>query len=398
MAGRENRYRHIVIFCAALAGLAAGGQIPANQVSANPIPLNEEWPNYGNDVGGMRFSRIAQINRDNVSELKLAWVFHTEDISYGSGGRKRSGFETTPILVDGTLYLTTAFNRVIAIDPVAGERRWTYDPRIDQTLEYGDGLINRGVAAWLDPSRSNAQPCRRRIFESTLDARLIALDGATGKPCADFGKNGQVSLRNVPGYLPGRYHMTSPPAVIDNIVVVGSAIDDNQRVDMAAGVVRAFDARTGALRWSWDPIPRNTPATETAAPPKTWHTGAANAWSIMTTDPERDLVFVPTGSAEPRLLRRPAARRQQVGQLRGGPARQDRPTRVGIPARPSRSLGLRHSIAAAACHAELMPANRFRSSSRATRPAFFMCFTATPARPCFRWRNAPCLRATSPAK
>jgi quinoprotein glucose dehydrogenase len=177
---------------------------------------------------------------------------------------------------------------------VGGEQRWVYDPQIDPTWEYGDGLVNRGVATWLDPSRSKAQPCRRRIFEATLDARLIALDGATGKPCADFGENGQVSLRNVPGYLPGRYHMTSAPSVIDDMVVVGSAIDDNQRVDMPAGVVRAFDVRTGALRWSWDPIPRNAPATET-----TWRTGAANAWSIMTTDPERDLVFVPTGSASP---------------------------------------------------------------------------------------------------
>ena len=128
---------------------------------------------------------------------------------------------------------------------------------------------------------------------------MIALDAATGTPCADFGDRGQVSLRNVARYLAGQYHMTSPPAVIDDLVVVGSAIDDNQRVDMPAGVVRAFDARTGAPRWSWDPIPPNAPDAETAAPAKTWVTGAANAWSIMTTDAERDLIFVPTGSASP---------------------------------------------------------------------------------------------------
>ena len=129
---------------------------------------------------------------------------------------------------------------------------------INQTLEYGDGLINRGVATWFDHSRSAGEPCRRRIFESTLDARLIALDAATGKPCSDFGDEGQVTLRNVRGFIAGRYHMTSPPAVIDDIVIVGSAIDDNQRVDMPAGVVRAFNVHTGALRWSWDPIPPNT--------------------------------------------------------------------------------------------------------------------------------------------
>jgi quinoprotein glucose dehydrogenase len=288
MAGSKNGSALIAIFCAALAGSAARGQVSGNG----------EWPNYGNDPGGMRYSRLTGINRGNVSKLKLAWVFHAADVSYGSEGRKRSGFETTPILVDGALYITTAFNRIIALDPAGGKQRWAYDPQIDPTWEYGDGLVNRGVATWLDPSRSNAQPCRRRIFESTLDARLIALDSATGKPCADFGESGQVSLRNVPGYTPGRYHMTSPPAVIDDIVVVGSAIDDNQRVDMPAGVVRAFDARTGALRWSWDPIPRNAPPGQTAAS-KTWRTGAANAWSIMTTDPGRDLVFVPTGSASP---------------------------------------------------------------------------------------------------
>jgi quinoprotein glucose dehydrogenase len=294
MAGCENRCGPIVVFCAALASSAALGQ----------VSRSGDWPNYGNDPGGMRFSRLTQINRDNVSKLKLAWVFHAGDMSYGSDGRKRSGFETTPIFVDGTLFITTAFNRIIALDPVAGHRLWVYDPHIDPTWEYGDGLVNRGVATWLDPSRSKAQPCRRRIFESTLDARLIALDAATGKPCADFGQNGQASLRNVPGYLPGRYHMTSPPTVIDDIVVVGSAIDDNQRVDMPAGVVRAFDARTGTLRWSWDPIPSNAPATATTASPKTaspntWRTGAANAWSIMTVDADRDLVFVPTGSASP---------------------------------------------------------------------------------------------------
>jgi quinoprotein glucose dehydrogenase len=265
-----------------------------------------DWPAYGNDQGGMRYSQLAQINRANVSQLKVAWTFHTGDISDGSGGRKRSGFETTPIMVDGTLYLTTPFNRVIALDPANGTQRWAYDPEIDQTLDYGDGLINRGVATWLDSSRSAAQPCRRRIFEATLDARLIALDAATGKPCGDFGNGGQVSLRDVPGYTSrnlgehpqGWYHMTSPPAVIDDVVIVGSAIDDNNRVDMPLGVVRAFDARTGALRWSWDPIPRNVPA-EAAATAKNWITGAANAWSIMAVDPARDLVFVPTGSASP---------------------------------------------------------------------------------------------------
>jgi quinoprotein glucose dehydrogenase len=228
-----------------------------------------DWPYYGHDAGGMRYSPLAQISRTNVAHLKVAWVFHTVDISDGSGGKKRSGLETTPILVDGTLYLTTGFNRVFAIDPETGKQLWVYDPKINLAGNYGDGLINRGVATWLDPSRTRGKPCRRRIFEATLDARLIALDGATGEPCADFGDRGQVSLRDVTRYIPEQYHMTSPPAVIDDVVVVGSAIDDNSRVEMPSGVVRGFDARTGALRWKWEPLPPNESPSEAQGSGKT---------------------------------------------------------------------------------------------------------------------------------
>jgi quinoprotein glucose dehydrogenase len=270
-----------------------------------------DWPAYGNDPGGMRYSSLRQIDAANVAKLRVAWTFHTGDISDGKEGRKRSGLETTPILVDGTLYLATAFNRVIALDPATGEQRWAFDPRIDLSLDYGDGLINRGVATWLDSSQQNAsrsaQPCRRRIYEATLDARLLALDAATGKPCAGFGHDGQVQLSDVPGYESrdrgehpqGWYHMTSAPTVIDDLVIVGSAIDDNNRADMPSGVVRAFDARTGALRWSWDPIPPNTQPTPGSATSAKWSTGAANAWSTMVVDSSRDLVFIPTGSASP---------------------------------------------------------------------------------------------------
>ena len=289
---------------AALFTLSAHAQAHPENAQAHP---EIDWSSYGNDPGGMRYSPLSQINRRNVSKLRVSWAFHTGDISDGSNGKRRSGFETTPILVDGTLYLTTPFNRVVALDPATGRQRWSYDPKIDQRLDYGDGLINRGVATWLDPSRSASQPCRRRIFESTLDARLIAIDSMTGQPCSDFGGAGQINLRNVSasaaqnsdGYMRGSYHMTSPPAVIDDLVIVGSAIDDNQRTDMPSGVVRAFDARTGGLRWSWDPIPSNASAATKSSPPRIWNTGAANAWSIMSVDPERDLVFIPTGSASP---------------------------------------------------------------------------------------------------
>ena len=284
---RKRIFQIVVIAWLALASAAAGAQASGES----------EWPSYGNDPGGMRYSPMSQINRENVSKLKVAWIFHTGDISDGSRDRKRSGFESTPILVEGTLYLSTAFNRVIALDPETGKQKWAYDPKVDLTLDYGDGLVNRGVATWLDATRTQSQPCRRRIYEATLDARLISLDATSGKPCFDFGEYGQVSLREVQGYRAGWYHMTSPPAVIDDLVVVGSAIDDNQRAAMPAGVVRAFDARTGALRWSWDPIPTAAPAA--ANKDAEWRTGAANAWSIMAVDPKRDLIFIPTGSASP---------------------------------------------------------------------------------------------------
>ncbi len=263
----------------------------------------DDWPYYGHDAGGMRYSPLAQINRENVANLKLAWTFHVGDISEGGGGKKRTGLETTPILVEGTLYLTTGFNRVFALDPESGTQRWVYDPMIDTAASYGDGLINRGVAAWIDNARTEAKSCRLRIFEATLDARLVALDGVTGEPCLDFGNHGQISLREVARYIPAQYHMTSPPAVIDDVVVVGSAIDDNSRVEMSSGVVRGFDTRTGALRWKWEPLPPNEPESKDAtlknAAKKPWRTGAGNAWSVMVVDPERDLVFVPTGSASP---------------------------------------------------------------------------------------------------
>lgn len=250
---------------------------------------SDSWPEYGGDLGNSRYSTLTQITSSNVAQLKPAWVFHTGDISSGGDGIPRSGFETTPLMLDGRLYLTTPFNRVIALDPGNGKLLWSYDPKIDRKQPYGDGLINRGVAAWRNPG---AKDCRLTLFEATLDARLIAVDGATGAPCSAFGNHGAMSLRDVTGFNVGWYHMTSPPLVLDGVVVVGSAINDNNRADMPGGVVRGYDARTGKLLWTWEPLQRPADA-------RTWLTGAANAWSIMSADPKRHLVFVPTGSASP---------------------------------------------------------------------------------------------------
>ena len=281
----------------------------SSAANAGGALVNGDWAYVGHDAGGMRYSPLKQINVDNVKNLRVAWTYHVGDISDGKGFARRSGFETTPILVDGTLFLTTPFNRVIALDPETGKEKWTFDPMVDIVTGYGDGLINRGVATWLDSKRVKGAPCRRRIFEATLDARLIALDAASGTPCADFGNRGQVSLRDVARYQPGRYHMTSAPEVIDDLVVVGSAIDDNSRADMPGGVVRAYNARTGRLAWKWEPLPPNddSKSSDVQNPndngpqraTKIWRTGAGNAWTGMAVDAERGLVFVPTGSASP---------------------------------------------------------------------------------------------------
>ncbi|WP_372784071.1 pyrroloquinoline quinone-dependent dehydrogenase [Phenylobacterium sp.] len=255
----------------------------------------DEWGAYGRDLQGTRFSPLTQVTPANVASLKPAWTFHTGDISTGKvkGGGPRSGFETTPLMLDGRLYLTTPFNRMIALDPATGKELWAYDPKLDRAQPYGDGLINRGLAAWRDP-KAGKGPCALRLYEATLDARLVSVDAASGQPCAGFGEGGEVSLRDVARYTPGQYHMTSPPIVVDGVVVVGSAIDDNARADMPDGSVRGFDARSGKLIWSWAPLSKPKDVAD-----KAWNTGAGNAWSVLSADPKRHLVYVPTGSASP---------------------------------------------------------------------------------------------------
>ncbi len=263
---------------------------------------NNSWPAYGNDPGGSRYSSLNQINRNNVKELRAAWTYRTGDVADGSRTAETSQFEATPIMVEGTLYLSTPFDRVIALDAEKGTERWTFDPKLDLSVPYGDGLTSRGVSTWLDRTRAAGEPCRRRIFVATNDGRLIALDSVTGKTCADFGKDGEVALtRGVGPYQPGEYHFTSPPAIAGNLVVVGSAVDDGVRVDAPSGVVRAFDARTGTLRWSWNPIPREQtdPAWKTWKGESASRTGAANVWSVMSVDATRDLIFLPTSCPSP---------------------------------------------------------------------------------------------------
>jgi quinoprotein glucose dehydrogenase len=260
-----------------------------------------EWPSYGNDAGGTRYSTLTQIDRGNVANLRIAWTYRTGEVG-GVPPYSHTAFEATPLMVDGTLFLSTPYDRVVALDPETGAERWRYDPKVDRARRLAI-VTSRGVATWLDTGARADHVCRRRIFVGTIDARLIALDAATGAPCGEFGKNGEVDLTAgiAVGGDCGCYQVTSPPAVVGDLVIVGSSIGDNRAADLERGVVRAYDARSGALRWSWDPIPtrESDPARATWAGDSWRRTGAANVWSVMSVDAARGLVFVPTSSPSP---------------------------------------------------------------------------------------------------
>lgn len=284
--------------------IAAGGAAPPSYSAPPHRRLNDDdaqWQWYGGDSGGTRHSNQAQITRENVEQLEIAWTYRTGELGVGFVQARKMSFEATPILIEDTLYLSTPTNIVIALDAATGRHRWRYDPKVPRHIRYSE-VTSRGVSWWTDETAAADTACSQRIFFGTLDARLIALDARTGRPCADFGRGGSIDLAS--GARPtqrGEYQVTSPPAVYRDLVIVGSAIGDNRAVELERGVVRAFDARTGAQRWLWDPIP-TTPA-EAAA--RGWteesarRTGGANAWSIFSVDVGRGLLFVPTGSASP---------------------------------------------------------------------------------------------------
>ncbi len=202
-------------------------------------------------------------------------------------------------MVDGLLYLSTPLGKVVALDPVTGKERWEFQADVDASEGWGD-FANRGVSTWIDRSTPVNAKCHRRIFANTIDGRIFALDSRTGERCA-FGRNGFVDLRrglrNAP-FETAEYQLTSPPAVIRGMIITGSSVADNNRTNAASGEVRAYDAKTGGVRWIWDPVPRDStdPAWSSWRGVMAHTTGAANAWSIIAADSARDLVFVPTGS------------------------------------------------------------------------------------------------------
>jgi quinoprotein glucose dehydrogenase len=265
------------------------------RISAQPVAdskLNGEWPAYGHDAGGSRYSPLHQVNTDNVKKLTPAWTFQTGELKTyeGTNAIEKAAFEATPLMIGQTLYFSTPTSRVFAVDASSGKERWMYDPRIDLNKDYSE-ISSRGVSAWLG---NNGM----RIFVATIDGRLIALDAQTGKPISNFGNQGTVDLKEGIGR---DLSVTSPAAIIGNRVIVGSSFGDNQRFNYPKGTVRAFDVFSGKLLWSWDPIPTDSTdkAWNTWQGPKAHQTGAANAWAPISCDADRDLVFIPSSCPSP---------------------------------------------------------------------------------------------------
>jgi quinoprotein glucose dehydrogenase len=264
-------------------------------------PAASDWGYYGGDALGQHFSSLDQINRSNVARLQVAWTYRTGELGAGFARADKLTFEATPVLAFGLLYVETATNVVSALDPESGRARWRFDPHIDRARHYSEAS-SRGVSVWESTDTRYSGACRRRVFTGTLDARLLALDADSGRPCAGFGEGGQVDLtRGLRIRDIGAYLVTSPPAIYGNVVVVGSAIGDNRATDVERGVIRGYDAQSGAQLWSFDPLPDSAshPAAAEWNLTQAAGTGAGNAWGVMSVDGEHGLVLVPTGSASP---------------------------------------------------------------------------------------------------
>jgi quinoprotein glucose dehydrogenase len=302
--------RLALLACAATA-LAACGRSPVDDTG--PVA---GWDHWGNDPGGQRHSPLTQITPQNVDELKVAWTYRIGAVSdqaesptpqgaarrmlaegMAPEGLKLPALEATPILAEGRLYVCSSRNKVVALDPESGREIWVHDPQIDMR---GLSLMNcRGVTYFEDEQAAPGAVCRGRIVAGTLDGRLIQLDAATGARCAGFGSNGEIDLRAGLGRnQPGDYAITSPPVVVGDKLIVGGKVEDTYRTDMPAGVVRAFDVRTGALAWAWNPLPPGRSDAEVAGTGEPYVRATPNAWGVFSTDPARGLVFLPTGNVQ----------------------------------------------------------------------------------------------------
>jgi quinoprotein glucose dehydrogenase len=255
--------------------------------SSNVLAEEQGWPTYAGSPGGSQYSSLSQINKDNVKELSVAWTYHSGDVSDGSDGSAKTPLEVNPILANEKLYICTPYNRVVALDPGSGEELWNHDPGLDRKNTYSKGSYCRGVAYWsANDSLDAARSCSKRVLSGIGDGRLIALDADTGKLCEDFGDNGQIDLNSFEYNGDGTISLASPPAIYQDVVILGSTILDGEWSNAPDGIVRAFDVRSGKELWNWNPIPAHLRST----------IGGANTWAPISIDAKRGWVFLPTGS------------------------------------------------------------------------------------------------------
>ena len=267
--------------------------------------VTSPWPSHAGP-GSARFTDVALISKENVQRLKPAWTFRTGDAN--------EIFQNTPILASGLLVVCSPFNKVSALDPLTGAQVWTYDPEIARA-RYPNLANCRALAQWSDseaatqvePVGQTVNACVNRLFMATNDARLISLDGLTGMVCAEFGSGGEIDLKAGVGQLSWaqEYQVSSPPAVVGDVVVVGSAVADNQRIDAPSGVVRGYDVRSGKLVWAFDLAPPDFDYATGLVSEAGYALGTPNVWSGFAVDQPRDMVFLPTGNPAPDYARNP---------------------------------------------------------------------------------------------
>ncbi len=257
-----------------------------------------EWPTFGGDLASTKFSKLTDIDRSNVARLTKAWEWATGETPNAEFRTRPGNFQATPLMLGDTLFLSTSYNRVVALDATSGRELWEYDPKAYTAGQpsNGTGFVHRGVATWTDGKQ-------RRIF---INSRwnLIAIDASTGKPVRSFGDTGVVDLtarldRNGKKVNKLHYTETSSPVVWRDLVIVGNGVADRLIYpNDPPGDVQAYDVRSGKRAWSWSPIPRD--AKDTAA--ATWEneswktTGHTNVWSPFTVDDARGLVYLPVST------------------------------------------------------------------------------------------------------
>jgi quinoprotein glucose dehydrogenase len=249
-----------------------------------PAVADTGWSQYGGDQGGQRHSAATQIAPANVARLRQAWSYSTGALTRHAGAVSKSAFENTPILNEGKLFVCSSLQEVSAIDPGTGKELWRFDPHLsdDMKLNYPNSFNCRGVAYW------RGSDGKGRIYLAANNRRLYALDAATGKLIAGFGDQGAAVIDDSKLQRPGQMQFSSAPIISRGVVVVGSSVDDNQRVDELRGTVHAFDAMTGAPKWSFDPVQGPN-----------LRAGASNVWAPISADDARGLVFLPTSSPSP---------------------------------------------------------------------------------------------------